>query len=482
MPRPNRPNTLITDDHRIRMAAESALNVSLTSPRVASGHSQSLMTPDAMGEILIGGIRHDGRMSNVRRFFCLFVTFDFFFTFFLWMFCIVISGANVQTAFVDEIIHYQIKTSLSDVVALAALRFVILLFFYAVLQIDHWSIVALTTSSTCAFLLAKVFLYTWTQSKQPLFEVLFILISFVLVWGEAWFLDIKVVPQESLVRDWYSGYANLPSERDPLLGPGSIVPSVVASRENAGHFYTPMDSPDHSDDENHQTHRKESSSSFLSANLPVKLPQEKVDETKRQATALPKICYDIITSLDWKVEKITSEGDIVSSMYLPKPDGKIFKITGKIKSSAAKVINDLYDNIEINCTWNKQISESKKIYAIDKNIDFVYQGTSPLANGALGPRDFVILRHKAEINSYLMSCGASANFAVIPLRKNFVRGENGVGCYAARALDDETCEFVWLVNTHLKGWVPQKMVDMFMPIGMIEFIVSLRQHVRDLKD
>lgn len=66
-----------------------------------------------------------------------------------------------------------------------------------------------------------------------------------------------------------------------------------------------------------------------------------------------------------------------------------------------------------------------------------------------------------------------------------LRGENGVGCYAARSLSNDIkdkCEFSWVINTHLKGWIPQKMTDMFMPIGLAEFMESLRSHTRSIKD
>lgn len=92
------------------------------------------------------------------------------------------------------------------------------------------------------------------------------------MWGEIWFLDIKVVPQETLVRDWYSGYQNT-SERSPLLNPNSSA-TTTSSRE--GHFYTPMDSPDHSDEENQVNCKNLSISPFLSSNMPIKLSQDKV--------------------------------------------------------------------------------------------------------------------------------------------------------------------------------------------------------------
>ncbi len=95
-------------------------------------------------------------MSVVRRFFCLFVTFDFIFITLLWIICIVINGNNIKEAIEDQILHYSPENSLFDVVMSAGCRFVILLLFYALLYIKNWSVIALSTSSSCAFLIYKV--------------------------------------------------------------------------------------------------------------------------------------------------------------------------------------------------------------------------------------------------------------------------------------------------------------------------------------
>ena len=86
--------------------------------------------------------------------------------------------------------------------------------------------VQISTATTCAFLIAKVFLFDvsifeilmyylyyylflfnilwfqWTSANQPVFQVLLILTSFVLAWAEAWFFDFRVIPQETQARNW----------------------------------------------------------------------------------------------------------------------------------------------------------------------------------------------------------------------------------------------------------------------------------------
>ncbi|GBP49245.1 Steroidogenic acute regulatory protein-like [Eumeta japonica] len=47
----------------------------------------------------------------------------------------------------------------------------------------------------------KSFCSQWTTSSQQVYEVFLILTSFVIAWGEAWFLDFRVLPQENQAKD-----------------------------------------------------------------------------------------------------------------------------------------------------------------------------------------------------------------------------------------------------------------------------------------
>lgn len=206
-----------------------------------------------LSDNFIAGFQEDGRMSVVRRFFSLFVTFDLIFTTLLWLISVVITGEKVQHAFVNQVLHYSIYTSLFDIgnvnsivvtnvnnyclnlyftVVAALCRFSVLILFYALIYLNHWIVIAvsasilfyhikfifhlfkLSTSCSCAFLISKVFLYDvsinlknlfqdklslsnngyfflqWTKQQEPVFQVLLVLSSFILAWGEAWFLGI----------------------------------------------------------------------------------------------------------------------------------------------------------------------------------------------------------------------------------------------------------------------------------------------------
>ena len=46
----------------------------------------------------------------------------------------------------------------------------------------------------------------WASANQPVFQVLLVLTSFVLSWGEAWFLDFRVLPQENQALEYLQGW------------------------------------------------------------------------------------------------------------------------------------------------------------------------------------------------------------------------------------------------------------------------------------
>lgn len=105
---------------------------------------QSRSYPPIPTEDLISGFMEDGRMSVVRRFFCLFVTFDLIFISLLWLISVMITGDNIRHAFDNQIVHYSIYTSLFDIVMAAICRFTVLILFYALIYMNHWIIIAVS--------------------------------------------------------------------------------------------------------------------------------------------------------------------------------------------------------------------------------------------------------------------------------------------------------------------------------------------------
>ncbi|XP_048451621.1 STARD3 N-terminal-like protein isoform X2 [Rhincodon typus] len=150
-------------------------------------------------------------ISDVRRTFCLFVTFDLLFVGLLWI----------------------IELNL-----LAVFRFLMLVIAYALFRLNHWWMIAITTAVTSAFLIVKV-IVSKLLVQGTAFAYLLPIISFILAWIETWFLDFKVLPQEAKGENRFFVVSDV-SEHAPLILPGPL---------SDGQFYSPPESVADSDEE-----------------------------------------------------------------------------------------------------------------------------------------------------------------------------------------------------------------------------------------
>jgi len=118
----------MTEDERVRMAAEVLLSGSINSQRSSVTQQSITRTPDiVLSEDLIAGARQNGRMSNVRRFFCLFVTFDLFFTFLMWLICIMVCKTD---DYFNRIQHIACSNNISETNYLIEEKYNPILYFY----------------------------------------------------------------------------------------------------------------------------------------------------------------------------------------------------------------------------------------------------------------------------------------------------------------------------------------------------------------
>ncbi|XP_064025944.1 STARD3 N-terminal-like protein isoform X2 [Pogoniulus pusillus] len=152
-------------------------------------------------------------ISDVRRTFCLFVTFDLLFITLLWIIELNVKG-GIETTLEKEVLQYDYSSSYFDI------------FF--------------TTAVTSAFLLAKVIISQ--LFSQGAFGYVLPIISFILAWIETWFLDFKVLPQEAEEENRFL-IAQDASERAALLHSGVL---------SDGQFYSPPESVAGSDEDSEE--------------------------------------------------------------------------------------------------------------------------------------------------------------------------------------------------------------------------------------
>ncbi|KAK9736816.1 Cholesterol-capturing domain [Popillia japonica] len=443
------------------------LNVDLSS----SINSSSIIHPEiVVTEDLLAGQRPNGRMSSVRRFFCLFVTFDLLFTSLMWLICIMLNGDSIWTALDKEVYHYEIHTSLFDIVLAAICRFVVLLLFYGLLYINHWLIIALSTAGTCIFLISKVFLFTWQDSPQPVFQVLLILTSFVLSWGEAWFLDFRVIPQE--VRASQVIISTPDTERTPLLR--SYMQGLPsACTESVANFYSPQGSPTSS------VHRFGEQS-----NRSTRLTADQVKTYRNTAAKTSTEAWELLNDENWKIIKLNIDDDVISSLTLTGENRKIYKISALINVKPRVLLDELFYRVENIPKWDSALIESRKLEVIDDHTDITYQISAKAAGGIVASRDFISLRIWNSSDKGFLIAITGIDYPPMPETSKYIRGRNGIGCVAIYSIehDPNSCQFEWILNSDLKAWFPSKILEPAYVNLLFEYVKNLRTHLKSYDD
>lgn len=175
-------------------------------------------------------------ISDVRRTFCLFVTFDLLFISLLWIIELNVNG-GIEKKLIVEVLQYDYHASFFDIFLLAVFRFASLILAYAVCRLNHWWAIAVTTTVSSGFLIVKVILSKLLS--QGAFGYLLPISSFILAWLQTWLLDFKVLPQEAQDRLRFLSIMDA-VDRAPLLQAGPL---------SDGQFYSPPESLADSDEE-----------------------------------------------------------------------------------------------------------------------------------------------------------------------------------------------------------------------------------------
>ncbi|CAG5123806.1 unnamed protein product [Candidula unifasciata] len=422
-----------------------------------------LLTPSHMTE---------GRISSVRRTFCLFVLFDLILIFILWVIYTQLIGEAGFHAFETQVRQYSFQTSLFDTVMLSAVRFTLLILAYALFRINHWWTVALCTAMSCAVLIAKIFLFDFqgTRSSSNPLSYCLIIISFVLAWLEAWFLDFKVLPQEKkqlerIAHSHNRDYGSTLISPRVHFPPGDDIQSVITEDNQ---YYSPLDSPEGSDNENE-------------AGAARSLASQDNDYVK-----VARHSWDVLwiyvnsPETDWKLESDSVEtGGIIHSRRI-KGVGKVYRLKAVVNMPPKDLFEELMFKPEEHHLWNSSIQTSKVLQVVDSHTDIVYNVSAEIGGGVIANRDFVSIRTWGCQNGVFMGSGMAVTHPSMPPQKNVVRGTNGVGGWVFKPFpgDGRRTLFFWYMNTDIKGWFPQKLVDANMVKVIEDFCKDLHAHVQ----
>jgi len=436
-----------------------------------------------MTDDLVAGTRHNGRMSPVRRFFLLLCTFDLLFLCLLWIIAILVTGNDLSTELYAQVVQYTIHSSMFDCVVMSCTRFLFCMLFYGLLDISHWWTITATTAGTVAFLIAKVFEYQWHHDPIT-YDVMLVLLSFILAWGEAWFFDFRMIPLETKAKELWDSQGVRVDERAPLLAPGQggmlqrYIEGSTLYEGSVANFYSPMESPDMSDIEE---------DSGISDDNGVRIPRrfkrkktkplsDQEKEYKKMAEEVLNAAYTNINSDEgWNLEKRTENGDIVHSKTINRK--KVFRIMGYIDLAPRMLLEELFYNLEVGPMWNPTIVDCRILQPIDEFTDVSYHVSADAAGGVVSTRDFVVLRHWSQMDGSYVSAGCSVEHTAMPAQPKKVRGENGPTCYVFTPIEGQPdkCHFRWLLDTDLKGWIPQSIIDKALSGAQLDFMQYLRR-------
>uniref|UniRef100_A0A673FU68 StAR-related lipid transfer protein 3 n=1 Tax=Sinocyclocheilus rhinocerous TaxID=307959 RepID=A0A673FU68_9TELE len=373
--------------------------------------------------------------SDVRRTFCLFVTFDLLFITLLWIIELNISK-SIWTSLENEVVNYNFKSSFFDIFLLAVFRFLCLQLGYAAFRLRHWWVIAVRKTSLFS---------------QNAFGYVLPITSFVVAWLETWFLDFKVLTQEAEDERVYLAAVNAACEPAPLICPRPV---------SDGQFYSPPESLAGSDED-------------LDEGLGRKELTEQDKQFIRQGREAMAVVEQILTQEEnWKFEKTNELGDAVYTLEIPC-HGKTFILKALLQCSAELVYQEVILQPEKMVQWNRTVSVCQILQRVDDNTMVSYDVSAGAAGGVVSPSAYFRRRDR------YISAGMATNHSSKPPHSRYVRGENGPGGFVVlkSSSNPSVCTFIWVLNTDLKGRLPRYLIHQSLAATMFEFMSHLRQRI-----
>ncbi|XP_027141474.1 stAR-related lipid transfer protein 3 [Larimichthys crocea] len=398
-------------------------------------------------------------ISDVRRTFLLFVTFDLLFISLLWIIELNIKS-SIKDSLENEVIHYNYSSSFFDIFLLAVFRFLCLQVGYAAFRLKHWWVIAVTTLVTSVFLVVKVIISNILS--QNAFGYVLPITSFVVAWLETWFLDFKVFTQEADDERAYLAVVNAACERAPMIYPRAV---------SDGQFYSPPESIAGSEED------------LDEEGLGRRAVTAQEKEYVQQGREAMSVVEQILAQEDnWKFEKNNDMGDSVYTLEIPF-HGKTFILKAFMQCPAELVYQEVILQPEKMVQWNRTVSVCQILQRVDDNTLVSYDVSAGAAGGVVSARDFVNVRRVERKRDCYLSAGMATDHEAKPPIGRYVRGENGPGGFVVlkSSSNPSVCTFIWVLNTDLKGRLPRYLIHQSLAATMFEFMTHLRQRIAEVR-
>jgi len=413
-------------------------------------------------------------LTPVRRTFCLLSIFDALLVFLLWIMYAQIFMGGIKVTFEKQVAEYVFQTSLFDFVVLGFLRCILLLFCYAILKSSKWYMVAATTMGSTLMAILKVILKDGDVVKtgQPL-SYCIVIVTFIICWAEVWHFDFQVIPTE--LRSRREETSNTLTGSLPTLPP-----SIYNWRQGAASEYQSCYSPRaltprESDEESNSDLSDASENEHY-------LNPSKMMHIEQGKEAVQNLLMMLHTSENWKQEKLEDDGILVEARNFDNV-GKVFRSKCIVDCDSRTLFAILWSRVEAQPSWNPTVSDCQILSKIDKKTDICYVMASEAGGGLISSRDFVNVRRYQQQGNMVILAGKATSFEAVQEKKGVIRGENGPGGYVIRKIRNKPkqCEFLWYLNTDIKGWIPKSVIDQTMAAVMVDTIRALKEFISNLK-
>ncbi|XP_036693040.1 stAR-related lipid transfer protein 3 isoform X3 [Balaenoptera musculus] len=438
---PLRPGPLCLEVGAARMSKlsrEPVCDLERSLPAVASlgsslSHSQSLSS-----RFLPPPREKRRAISDVRRTFCLFVTFDLLFISLLWIIELN-TNTGIQRNLEQEIIHYSFKTSFFDIFVLAFFRFSGLLLGYAVLRLRHWSprwcpvhsSLSRSSSLSCSAKGPSATCSLSSPSSSP-------------GWRPG-SLTSKSYPRRLRRSDGIL-LPRLLSPEDPCSSP------APCPRASSIHPQNPLQGLTMNQMKKLLGRKASLPRNGSTSSRGRRLWRWWTRSWPRRRTGSLRRIMLPSAHLPATLLSLPQEyGDTVYTIEVPF-HGKTFILKTFLPCPAELVYQEVILQPERMVLWNKTVTACQILQRVEDNTLISYDVSSGAAGGVVSPRDFVNVRRIERRRDRYLSSGIATTHCAKPPTHKYVRGENGPGGFIVlkSASNPGVCTFIWILNADLK--------------------------------
>ncbi|NWX02398.1 STAR5 protein, partial [Caloenas nicobarica] len=186
----------------------------------------------------------------------------------------------------------------------------------------------------------------------------------------------------------------------------------------------------------------------------------------------------------WRSSRSTRE---VSVSWRPSEEfaGNLYRGEGILPASPQRVWDCIKPEVGgLRTKWDKTVKDFEVIEAINDNVSVCRTTTSSAWMGAISPREFVdTLFIKQYEDGTMLSAGTNVEHPLCPPRPNIVRGFNyacGCFCIPLPGEPDRT-QLLGFFQSDVGGYLPQTVVESFIPTAITGFYSNLTKAVKSLK-